>query len=626
MLEEVRITGLGVIDDALLELSPGFTALTGETGAGKTMVVTGLGLLFGGRADPARVRPGAQRASVEGRLRTDPRGKVAQQVEEAGGDLDDDGTLVLTRTVSGEGRSRAFAGGRSVPVSLLTYLSDDLVAVHGQSDQQQLLKPGRQRESLDRHAGGVLAEVLSDYQRAYGRHRKVLDELTTLTTQARARAAEAEELRAGLTDIEKLSPAAGEAAALRAEEDRLANADSLHAAATTAHEALLGDPAAGNDGVDAVTLLGHARRALDSVRRHDTEIDGVATRLSDAAYLISEVAGELASYIQGIDADPARLAAVQERRAALARVIRLYGPGGVSAHINGTPVRLGAVGPPSAAEDGGDGPAGADGAAGADEGGAAGPDTLFPAEEPDDTAYVLEWARLAAARTAELDNDDDVIATLTAEEAELAGQVTELAGRLSRLRAEAGERFAGDVTAELTALAMPHARISVVLTPLAEPGPHGADEVEIRLASHPGAPALPLHKGASGGELSRVMLAIEVVFAGADPVPTFVFDEVDAGVGGKAAVEIGRRLAKLARLAQVIVVTHLPQVAAFADNHLVVDKSSDGSVTSTSVVRLDHEARVRELSRMLAGLEDSEFGQAHAAELLAMAAEQSGRN
>ena len=205
MLEEVRITGLGVINDALLELSPGFTALTGETGAGKTMVVTGLGLLFGGRADPSRVRPGAQRASVEGRLRTDPRGKVAQQVEEAGGDLDEDGTLVLTRTVSGEGRSRAFAGGRSVPVSLLTYLSDDLVAVHGQSDQQQLLKPGRQRESLDKYAGGVLAAVLADYQHAYQRHRKVHEELTTLTTQARARAAEAGELRAGLARTSRSS-------------------------------------------------------------------------------------------------------------------------------------------------------------------------------------------------------------------------------------------------------------------------------------------------------------------------------------------------------------------------------------------------------------------------------------
>ena len=636
MLEEVRITGLGVINDALLELSPGFTALTGETGAGKTMVVTGLGLLFGGRADPARVRPGTQRASVEGRLRTDPRGKVAQQVEEAGGDLDEDGTLVLTRTVSGEGRSRAFAGGRSVPVSLLTYLADDLVAVHGQSDQQQLLKPGRQRESIDKYAGGVLAAVLADYQRVYQRHRKVHDELGTLTTQARARAAEAKELRAGLTDIEKLNPVAGESAALRAEEERLANADSLHSGAATAHEALLGDPTGGNDGVDAVTLLGHARRALESVRRYDSEIDSVATRLSEAAYLVSEVAGELASYIQGIDADPARLAAVQERRAALARVIRLYGPGGVNAHIDGTPVRLDTAARSGDTSAAADLPAAAgaapvkDASAGQDAAdpaaSAADPGALLAAEEPDDTAYVLEWARLAAARVAELDNDDDTIAALTAEEAELSAQVTELADRLSRLRAEAGERFSADVTAELTALAMPHARISVALTPLAEPGPHGIDDVELRLASNPGAPSLPLNKGASGGELSRVMLAIEVVFAGADPVPTFVFDEVDAGVGGKAAVEIGRRLAKLAKLAQVIVVTHLPQVAAFADNHLVVAKSSDGSITSTSVIRLDHEARVRELSRMLAGLEDSEFGQAHAAELLAMAADQAARN
>ncbi|TVZ03504.1 DNA repair protein RecN [Trebonia kvetii] len=618
MLEEVRITGLGVINDALLELSPGFTALTGETGAGKTMVVTGLGLLFGGRADPSRVRPDAQRASVEGRLRTDPRGKVAQQVEEAGGDLDEDGTLVLTRTVSGEGRSRAFAGGRSVPVSLLTYLADDLVAVHGQSDQQQLLKPGRQRESLDKYAGGVLAEVLADYQRAYGRHRAVRDELTTLTTEARARAAEAEELRAGLTDIEKLNPVAGEEAALRAEEDKLSNADELNAAATTAHEALLGDPTAGTDGADAVTLLGHARRALDAVRRHDTEIDGVAERLSEAAYLISEVAGELATYIQSIDADPARLAAVQERRAVLGRIIRLYGPGGVNARVNGAPVTLEAPPAGSAA------PSEADDWSATGEAVPAAGDAA-PTAERDDIAYVLAWARLAAVRVSELDNDDETIAELTAAEAELSAQVTEMAGRLSRLRAEAGERFAADVTAELTALAMPHARISVVLTPLSEPGPHGIDDVEIRLASNPGAPALPLHKGASGGELSRVMLAIEVVFAGADPVPTFVFDEVDAGVGGKAAVEIGRRLAMLARLAQVIVVTHLPQVAAFADNHLVVAKSSDGLITSTSVLRLDHEGRVRELSRMLAGLEESEFGQAHAAELLAMAADQASR-
>ncbi len=233
---------------------------------------------------------------------------------------------------------------------------------------------------------------------------------------------------------------------------------------------------------------------------------------------------------------------------------------------------------------------------------------------------VLAWTKPAATRLVELEGDDERIAGLAEEEAALAAQVTELAGALSTLRHDAAEKFSRDVTEELAALAMPHASLVAVVQPIDEPGPYGADDVEIRLAAHPGAPPLPLNKGASGGELSRVMLAIEVVFAGADPVPTFVFDEVDAGVGGKAAVEIGRRLARLARMAQVIVVTHLPQVAAFADNHLVVMKADDGLVTSSGVVRLDQGGRVRELSRMLAGLEDSEFGRAHAEELLDMAA------
>jgi len=566
MLEEVRITGLGVIDDAVLELSAGFTALTGETGAGKTMVVTALGLLFGGRADPARVRPGAARAAVEGRLLVS--AEVAREVEDAGGDLDDNGSsLVLSRSVSAEGRSRAFAGGHSVPVSLLQVLADDLVAVHGQSDQQQLLKPGRQRDALDRFGGQELAVALSGYRRVYSRHRAVRDELEALTQAERERAAEAETLRLGLAEVEAVSPVAGEDAALLAEEEKLANADALQAAATTAHEALLGDPASASvDASDVVTLLGIAGRALDAVRSHDAALAGLGDRLSEASYLISDVAGELASYTESLDADPARLAAVQERRAALGRLVRAYGA---------------ATG---------------------------------------DVATVLDWAKHAGSRLAELEGDNDKIAALAAEEASLQAEVTSLAARLTGLRSAAAERFAAEVTAELTALAMPHASLTAVISELDEPGPYGADDVEIRLAAHPGAPPLPLNKGASGGELSRVMLAIEVVFAGADPVPTFVFDEVDAGVGGKAAVEIGRRLARLARSSQVIVVTHLPQVAAFADNHLVVQKSDDGLVTASGVVRLDQAARVRELSRMLGGLEDSEHGQAHAEELLELAA------
>ena len=564
MLEEVRITGLGVIDDAVLELSAGFTALTGETGAGKTMVVTALGLLFGGRADPARVRPGATRASVEGRLLVS--AKVAREVEESGGDLDDNGsTLVLSRSVSAEGRSRAFAGGHSVPVSLLQVLADDLVAVHGQSDQQQLLKPGRQRDALDRFAGPELATVLSDYRRVFSRHRAVREELESLTQAERERAAEAETLRFGLAEVEAVAPVAGEDTALLAEEEKLANADALHAAATTAHEALLGDPAS-VDASDAITLLGAAGRALEAVRAHDPVLAGFADRLTEASYVISDVAGELASYNESLDSDPARLAAVQERRAALGRLIRVYGA-------------------------------------------AAG-----------DVAAVLDWAKLAGSRLAELEGDNDKIAALAAQESALRAEVAARSGRLTALRSAAAERFASEVTAELTALAMPHASLTAVVGELDAAGPYGADDVEIRLAAHPGAPPLPLNKGASGGELSRVMLAIEVVFAGADPVPTFVFDEVDAGVGGKAAVEIGRRLARLARSSQVIVVTHLPQVAAFADNHLVVEKSGDGLVTESGVVRLDQSGRVRELSRMLGGLEDSEFGQAHAEELLTLAA------
>jgi DNA repair protein RecN (Recombination protein N) len=573
MLEEVQITGLGVIDEAVLELSGGFNVVTGETGAGKTMVVSGLGLLFGGRADPSRVRPGSERAVVEGRLRIEPDGTVARQVGEAGGDLDDDGsTVILTRSVSAEGRSRATAGGRSVPVSLLTYLADDLVAVHGQADQQQLLKPGRQRQALDRFGGPELAELLAAYQRSYQRHQQVAAELDELTSQAMQREREAEDLRRGLSEVEHVEPADGEDAELLAEEERLSNADALHAAATAAHEAVAGDPsAAAYEAADVLSLLAAARTSLESAAQHDAKLGALAGRVGEAAYLLADVAGELAAYAQSVEADPARLAMVQERRAELARLIRAYAPGG-------------------------------------------------------DAAALLAWAKAAAARVFELDSDEDRIGELGQQEAELAAAVADLAGQLTAARTRAAKRFADEVTGELTALAMPHARVSVAVSPAQSFGPHGADEVEIRLAAHPGAPALPLHKGASGGELSRVMLAIEVVFAGADPVPTFVFDEVDAGVGGKAAVEVGRRLARLARLAQVIVVTHLPQVAAFADTHLVVEKASDGTVVRSGITRLDEAGRVRELSRMLAGLEDSEFGQAHASELLtAASAERAGR-
>ncbi|MGW0762890.1 DNA repair protein RecN [Streptomyces sp. NPDC002814] len=568
----MRIRSLGVIDDAVVELSPGFTAVTGETGAGKTMVVTSLGLLLGGRADPALVRIGSEKAVVEGRIGVPEGASAAVRAEEAGAELDD-GALLISRTVSAEGRSRAHLGGRSVPVGVLAELADELVAVHGQTDQQGLLKLSRQRQALDRYAGEAVAGPLAKYGEAYRRLRAVSAELDEITTRARERAQEADMLRYGLEEIAGVEPRAGEDVELAEEAERLGHAEALASAATVGHAALAGNPE-DPEGVDATTLVAGAQRALDAVRSHDPALAALADRIGEIGILLGDVAGELAGYADDLDADPLRLAAVEERRAALSALTRKYG---------------------------------------------------------EDVASVLAWAEQGAARLTELDGDDERLDELTAERDALRAELGGLAQALTDARAEAAERFAAAVTAELASLAMPHARVSFDIRQTEDPegvevggrtvayGPSGADEVELLLAPHPGAPPRPIAKGASGGELSRVMLAVEVVFAGTDPVPTYLFDEVDAGVGGKAAVEIGRRLARLAKTAQVVVVTHLPQVAAFADRQLLVEKTDDGSVTRSGVKVLEGEERIRELSRMLAGQEDSETARAHAEELLATA-------
>ncbi|GAA0671267.1 DNA repair protein RecN [Streptomyces thermocarboxydovorans] len=572
VLEEMRIRSLGVIDDAVVELSPGFTAVTGETGAGKTMVVTSLGLLLGGRADAGLVRIGARNAVVEGRISVPEDAPAVVRAQEAGAELDD-GALLISRTVSAEGRSRAHLGGRSVPVGLLSELADELVAVHGQTDQQGLLKLSRQRQALDRYAGDAVAVPLAKYTEAYKRLRAVSAELEEITTRARERAQEADMLRFGLEEIAAVEPRAGEDVELAEEAERLGHAEALASAAAAAHAALAGNPE-DPEGVDAGTLVAGAQRALEAVRAHDPALAALTDRIGEIGILLRDVAGELAGYADDLDADPLRLAAVEERRAALTGLTRKYG---------------------------------------------------------EDIAAVLAWAEQSAARLTELDGDDERIEELTAERDALRAELGGLAQTLSQARAEAAERFAAAVTEELASLAMPHARVSFDIRQTEDPdgvevngrtvayGPSGVDEVELLLAPHPGAPARPIAKGASGGELSRVMLAVEVVFAGTDPVPTYLFDEVDAGVGGKAAVEIGRRLARLAKTAQVVVVTHLPQVAAFADRQLLVEKTDDGSVTRSGVKVLEGEERIRELSRMLAGQEDSATARAHAEELLATA-------
>lgn len=573
VLEELRITSLGVIEESVLDLRPGFTAITGETGAGKTMIVTALGLLLGGRADSGAVRTGARAARVEGLVQVGSADRaLPSRVDELGGAVEDD-RLLLARQVSAEGRSRAFAGGVSVPVAALGELADPLVAVHGQSDQHRLLRAGAQRDALDSFAGKKALELRRRYAGVYAELRDTSVELAGMVESARERAREADLLRFGLSEVEQVAPAPGEDAALAAEEARLGFADTLRTAAEQARAALSSD----DGGPDALGTTSAARKLLDGVRDHDPEAGALADRLAEVSYLLSDVAADVSSYASGLETDPARLAAVSERRAALTGLLRKYG------------------------------------------------------ESIDE---VLAWAKEAAERLLDLDGTDEHIDALRARRNELSADLASVGAALSAQRQKAAARLAKTVSDELTFLAMPHAELAVAVTRTDDPEhglpvdgrtvrftASGIDEVEFLLAANRGAEPRPLNKGASGGELSRVMLAVEVALAATNPVPTFVFDEVDAGVGGKAAVEVGRRLAMLARHAQVLVVTHLPQVAAFADQHVVVVKSNDGTVTTSGLTVLDEEGRVRELSRMLAGLEDSDTALAHAQELLDMAQE-----
>ncbi|MFC5065756.1 DNA repair protein RecN [Actinomycetospora atypica] len=589
MLSELRIQGLGVIEDATLELHPGLTAVTGETGAGKTMVITGLHLLGGGRADSSRVRRGASRAVVEGRYElagcapapdteeepddAGPR-DAAAVAREAGAALDDDGSLIAARTVSADGRSRAHLGGRSVPLAVLSDVADASLAVHGQHEALRLLRPAEQRAVLDRFAGAPAVEALARYRETRTRWRAAVAELTERRERTRELAREADLLRHGLTEIEALDPRPGEDGDLVAEARRLADVDDLRSSALTALAAVAGPPDGTGDEPDATALVAAARRAIAT---DDPRLTALEPRLAEVSTLLTDVAAELSAYLDGLEADPERLARVLERQAALKGLTRKYAA---------------------------------------------------------DVAGVLAWADTARERLESLDVSDEAIAALAAEADRLGAELAARASTLTAIRVEAAARLAEAVTTELDGLAMAAAAVQVVVGQKdaadglevdgrrVVAGPDGVDEVELLLAPHAGAPPLPIAKGASGGELSRVMLAVEVVLAGADTVPTLVFDEVDAGVGGRAAVEIGRRLARLAETHQVVVVTHLAQVAAYADRQLVVDKGSQSEgVTRSSVRTLDDSQRVVELARMLAGTEETETGRAHAEELLAAAAE-----
>ena len=558
MIEEILIRDLGVISEAKLEFGPGLTVLTGETGAGKTMVLNALGLLLGERSDSSAIRKGQEQAFVEGRwLLAD---SALNRIRELGIELEDQ-ELLVNRSVSAEGRSRAALSGKSVPVGILSEIGDQLVVVHGQSDQIRLRSAAAQREALDQFAGDDLAKVLTEYAGVYANWRQASARLSEITTQLEARSREADQIRSAVEELTALDPKAGEDVELSEKASKLTHLEELRIAATESHNQLSSEGF--DDSSDAITLIGKARRALESVSEHDPELDSLAKALKEIGYSLNETSASISSYLASLDSDgSAELERIQQRRADLTSAMRKYGP------------------------------------------------TL---EE------VVSFLENSGARLLELDSSDKEIQELTSLEQSLSKQALSLAKSITDRRSRAAAELAKSVTGELAALAMTGASLEVTVTAASELGAHGADQVAILLSAYPGAEPRPLGKGASGGELSRIMLAIEVVLAKSELAPTFIFDEVDAGVGGAAATEVGKRLATLAQNAQVIVVTHLPQVAAFATRHLRVLKSVSDKYTATDVVRLEGEAVVEELARMLSGLSESESGKTHAKELLELA-------
>jgi DNA repair protein RecN (Recombination protein N) len=557
MITELRIADLGVIKEATIGLDPGLNVVTGETGAGKTMIVSGLGLLLGGRADPRSVRRGSERARVEGRFRIDSPG-LLQRVAEAGGEMDDD-ELILARHVTAAGRSRAYLGGAQVPAAACAQLTAELVTIYGQAEQERLTEAERQRQLLDRFAGAAVLEPLARYSTLWSEDRAARSELVELRAEAQSRAREIDLLTFGLEEIERIGPAAGEDVALAAEATRLQSADDLREAAQSVVHALAGpDDEAGG----ALAMLFAARKAFQPAVSGDPAATQLGDRLAEASYQLTDLTADLVRYLEGLDSQPGRLEQIAERRAQLATLTRKYGST-------------------------------------SDE--------------------VLQWAANSAIRLTQLGQSDERIDTLAARLEELWTELGVLAAQVSVARREAAARFSELVRVELAALAMPHAQLSFEVT-RADYGQWGADRVDLVFAANPGSELRSLGRVASGGELSRVRLALEVVLAADREAVTLVFDEIDAGVSGKVAVEVGRRLARLSHHTQVVVVTHLAQVAAFADRHYVVEKADDGQVTTSGVVAVADGDRAVELARMMAGLETTEAAVAHASELIELAA------
>ncbi len=565
-LEEISIRNLGIIDTSSLELSKGLNVLTGETGAGKTMILTALSLLLGAKSDSSLVRYGSERLVTSATFSIPQ--SLTSQIEDLGG-LVEDGSLILTRSVTSDGKSKATASGATVTASTLGEITEPLIAIHGQSANTQIVKSVRQRELLDLFAGKDLHTELNVYAETFNTYNEMKAKLKSLVTNASARDSQIADLELLTKQWTTLKPTRNEYAAVEDEIRKLASVEDLRIAASGAGSAL------GDEDAGVLTVLGQARKFLEAAKGKDQALDEIASNVSESFFLLDDAHASLTSYLSSLEADPSRLDYLQERKAALTSFVKKWGGSG---------------------------------------------------SIDDEMAEIAIRVKSAKEMIADLNGGQDRIAELEAEIKVVKAKLLTNATTLTGVRNRAAKKLSDAVSNEIAGLSMPHTRFHVdVIAPdykgsLKESDftISGCDEIVMSIQGHKDGPKVALGKGASGGEMSRIMLALEVVIAASAPVGTYIFDEVDAGVGGKAAIEVGRRLHALSQHAQVIVVTHLPQVAAWADRHFVVAKDSDGQVVQSGVSQLDEQARVSEIARMLAGLDESVSAQEHAAELLAM--------
>ena len=556
-LEEISIRSLGVIESSNIQFKPGLTVLTGETGAGKTMVLTALGLVLGSKSDSDLVRAGQERAVVTGRFSVPL--QIQDEILASGGEVEDD-CVVITRTLSSQGKSRVLVGSAVSSAATVSSFAQSLVEIHAQSSSSKLMKPAVSRELLDRY-GGI---DLTQYQEIFTQYQEISLRIEELKNQLLQRDKEIDLLTEFAQEFSKLSPVSGELVKIENEIAKLGSVEQLNQVVSSTLN-LLED-----EDLSALNLLQQMRKSLDSVAGKDGDLDQITERFTESLLNLQDIGSDLTSYLSSLEADPSRFAQLQDRKSALSSLLKRYGKGS---------------------------------------------DKDLAFEE------LIADGLGAKQKLADLSGGSDRITELEKQKLDIFSKMKISAVKLANDRKINAEKLSKLVTSEIRNLSMPNSQFVISQSTLDSDKPgsytaYGLDEIAILFAAHTGATPLPLSKVASGGELSRVMLALEVVIAEAEPIGTYIFDEVDAGVGGKAAVEIGRRLAKLSKSAQVIVITHLPQVAVWADNHLVVKKSESGSVTQSDVKEMSADERKVEIARMLSGQEDSQTAQEHASELL----------